>query len=44
MLPALSIAIQYGPESVVAQLAMDTGSKGGLVVILETLFAPALAV
>ena len=28
MLPALSIAIPYGPESVVAQLAMDTGSKG----------------
>ena len=28
MLPALSTAIPYGPEPVVAQLAMDTGSKG----------------
>ena len=28
MLPALSIAIPYAPEPVVAQLAMDTGSKG----------------
>jgi len=28
MLPFLSIAIAYGPEPVVAQLTMDTGSKG----------------
>ena len=28
MLPALSITIPYGYEPVVAQLAMDTGSKG----------------
>ena len=27
-MPALSTAIPYGPEPVVAQLAMDTGSKG----------------
>ena len=28
MLPALSMAILYGPEPAVAQLTMDTGSQG----------------